>query len=227
LVETIPAGKHRQVRETTTLRGYIDGVTPIGVIEGWALDEQMSWRPLHVKIRCKGEWIASGLAHHHREDLLALQIGTGWCGFRLRSDRSADEIRHATLYLVGISGVIIVKSENIALLPDIHQDLSSVEDVIAADPTVVRSVEHLRGCEPLFTQYIRSRGIDAFVRVAYVYMLGRPADEAGLRLYGNRLRRGTHHPFDLLQILAASEEFLARRPELVAPTQSSFPFLID
>ncbi len=227
MVETIPAGEHRQAREATTLRGYIDGATSTGVIEGWALDEQAPWRPLHVKIRCKGEWIASGLAHHYREDVLAAQIGTGWCGFRLQSDCPAEEIRHATLYLVGISGIVIAKSENTALLPDIHQDLSSIEDVVAADPTIARSVEHLRGCEPLFTQYIRSRGIDAFVRVAYVYMLGRPVDEIGLQVYGNCLRRGTHYPFELLLILATSEEFLARRPELVAPTQSSFPFMID
>jgi hypothetical protein len=95
------------------------------------------------------------------------------------------------------------------------------------DPTVARSVEHLRGCEPLFTQYIRSRGIDAFVRAAYLYMLGRPTDEDGMRVYGSRLRRGTHNPFELLQILAMSDEFKVNRTELTAPTQASFPFLID
>ncbi len=221
---TQSVGEHQ---DATALRGYIDGATPNGVIEGWALDERTPWRPLQVRIRCDGEWIAAGLAHHHREDVLNAQIGTGWCGFRLSSNRSPDEIRRATIYLVGGSGVVIVKTDDIALLPDTHRDLASIEDVVGEDPTVARSVEHLRGCEPLFTNYIRSRGIDAFVRAAYVYMLGRAVDETGLRIYGNRLRRGTHHPFELLQILAASEEFITRRPELVAPTQSSFPFLID
>ena len=227
MVKTIPAGEHRQARDVTTLRGYIDGATSAGAIEGWALDEQTPWRPLQVKIRCNGEWIAAGLAHHRRDDVLAAQIGTGWCGFRLWSDRSADEIRRATLYLVAVSGVVISKSENTALLPDRYRELESIEEVVAADPTVVRSVEQLRGCEAIFAHYIRNRGIDAFVRAAYVYMLGRPVDETGLRTYGHRLRQGTHRPFELLQILAASEEFVSRRPDLVAPTQSAFPFLID
>lgn len=196
------------------------------MIEGWAYDEQAPWSPLEVRIRCNGEWIASGLAHQHREDVVEAGIGTGWCGFRLWSGRSADVLRNAALYLVGMSGSVIAKSDDTALLPDLDKDLTSIEDVVAADPTIARSVEHLRGCEPLFTHYIRSYGIDAFVRVAYVFMLGRPVDEAGLRIYGNRLRRGTHHAFELLQILAASEEFLSKYRELIAPSQSSFPFLV-
>ncbi len=223
----MPVGGHRQAQEATTLLGYIDGVTPTGVIEGWALDGRTSWRPAQVKIRCNGEWIASGLAHHYREDVLAVAPGTGWCGFRLWSDRSADEIQHETLYLVADSGAVIAKSKDTGLLPEIHRELGSIEDVVAADPTVARSVEHLRGCETLFTNFIRVRGIDAFIRAAYIYMLGRPVDETGMGIYGTRLRRGTHKPFELLQILAVSEEFLARRPKLVAPTQPSFPFLID
>ena len=227
MVETIAVIEQRQTRAAKVLRGCIDGVTSSGVIEGWAVDEQTPWRPIHVKIRSKGEWIASGIAHHFRADVLVARVGTGWCGFRLWSDRSADDLRGATLYLVGSSGIVFAKSDDIALLPDIHQDLRSIEDVVAADPTTAQSVDHLRGCDPLFTHYILNRGIDAFVRAAYVYILGRPVDEAGLKVYGNRLRRGTHRPFELLEILATSEEFLARRPELVAPTQPSFPFLID
>ena len=209
------------------LQGYIDGVTATGIIEGWAFDEQAPWRPLDVKIRCKGQWIASGSAHHHREDVLAAQLGTGWCGFRLNGDCPAEDLRKAPLILVGSSGTVIAKVEDVGLLPDTHGDLESIESVVAADPTIAQSIEQLRGCEPLFNHYIRGRGIDAFVRVAYVYMLGRPVDETGLRIYGSNLRRGINQPFELLQILAASDEFIERRPELVAPTQSSFPFLIN
>jgi hypothetical protein len=218
---------HKQAGPTSVLRGFIDGVRPSGFIEGWAYDKNCAWKPLEVMVRVENAWIASGLAYHFRDDLLAEGVGSGWCGFTLRTDANPSDLRGATLFLVERGGVAFLKRERLPFLPDIASDLRDVNDIVAADPTMARSVEQLRGCETLFARFVITRGVEAFVRTAYVYILGRPADEQGLKLYATRIRRGLSPPFELLQILAASEEYLLRRPALVAPTQPSFPFLVD
>ncbi len=157
---------------------------------------------------------------------MAAQVGTGWCGFVLRTGLSTAELSKSTIFLAEETGSVLAKAERLQQLQDSVTDLRSVADVIAYDPTVVRSIEQLRGCGEMFTRYIRIRGVDAFVRTAYLYTLNRPADESGLRLYAGRIRRGLHQPFEVLQILAASEEFAARQPNMMAPTESSFPFLV-
>ena len=199
---------------------------PSGFIVGWALDEQCAWRPLDVKVRCNGNWIASGLAYQYREDLLIAGVGTGWCGFSLHMDLDPDKAALSTLYLVDESGAVITRTERPSILAEDPPSADTVADVLGADPTVANSVEQLRCCEALFASFVRQYGVEAFVRTTYVYVLGRPADENGLVVYANRLRRGVHSPFELLRILAASDEFAERHRTLIAPTQPSFPYLL-
>ena len=153
--------------------------------------------------------------------------GTGWCGFLLATSAAPEELCHSTLYVVERSGAVILKSEKPPLREEDTNELRAVEQVINTDPTMVWSVQQLRGCDRIFAEFIRRRGVDAFVRTAYTYVLGRPADEEGLNLYANRIRRGLHQPFDLLEVLAQSPEYTERRPAMIAPTRPSFPFLTD
>ncbi len=199
---------------------------PSGFIVGWALDEQCAWRPLDVRVRCDGNWIASGMAYQYREDLLVAGVGTGWCGFSLHTQLDPDEAARSTLYLVDQSGAVITRAERPAILTEDARQANTLADIVTADPTVAGSIEQLRCCDALFAGFVRQHGIEAFVRTTYVYVLGRPADETGLAMYANRLRRGIHTPFELLRILAGSDEFAQRHRTLTAPTQPSFPYLL-
>jgi hypothetical protein len=68
------------------------------------------------------------------------------------------------------------------------------------------------------------RGVEAFVRAAYAYVLGRPADASGLASYGELLRKSTLTPLQLLTTLTDCDEFRSRPRLLAAPITTAFPF---
>ena len=208
------------------LAGHIDTLTSPGFVEGWAYDRAAPARPVTVSVQDPaGHEIAWGLAHRYREDLAQAQIGTGWCAFQLRVSGPVGRLRKVALSLLDrASQTEIHRADPALFCEDSERLLSNVSDVTRSDPTMISAVEQLRGCADLFERFIQQSGCDMFVRIAYVYVLGRSADPSGLDLYGGLLRTARLSPYNLLVTLYNSDEFRSRPRLLGAPNSLAFPF---
>jgi hypothetical protein len=208
------------------LHGYIDVVTSSGYVDGWAWDTDQPYYPLIVAlIDHRGNEIAWGSAHRYRGDLVTAKCGVGWCAFRLRLMAMVDSILNVSLTLMNrTSNEEIYRAESIPFVEAEEAAIVSIEDVCRFDPTALDTIDQLRGCEDIFAAFIRRYGVDVFIRTAYVYVLGRPADVSGRSRYARLLRQASITPFSLLLILSESDEFRSRPRLLSPPNQSGFPF---
>ena len=206
--------------------GHIDAVTSSGFVEGWAVDSEHIARPVLISVvDADGAEVAFGLANLYREDLAWADLGYGWCFFRLKLAVPPEALRGSKLELIDRnSSAVINSSFNITFTLDDRAPFVSIEEVAAFDPFVLRSIEELRHCEPMFGAYIRQNGIRQFIRAAYLYVLGRPADETGITHYGKLIRRGIMMPFALIKALSESDEFRTSNRALAAPTSPDFAF---
>ncbi len=208
------------------LRGHLDAVSSAGYVEGWAYDTEAPCRPLTVTIVDDGNReIAWGVAHAHREDLVDAGCGTGWCAFRLRLvEWPVSRPWRALVLADRATQVAIFRRELLPYVARPEKFIETIPELIAADPTLITSLQQLSGCEGLFGRFIKTHGIDAFVRAAYLYLLGRPADLSGLRSYGKHLRAKNVTPHGLLLAIANSDEYRARPRQHCAPNVAAFPF---
>jgi hypothetical protein len=104
--------------------------------------------------------------------------------------------------------------------------IGSIAELLIKDPTILGDISQLRACEPIFEKFIDAYGAERFVATAYGYVLQRPADAEGLALYTDHLNHGTLNGYLIIAALAESAEYLARRPQLSAPVNTSFPFFV-
>jgi hypothetical protein len=210
------------------LRGFLDVVTSTGYVDGWAFDTEAPTRPLTLAVRLKAEEVARGIANRFRADLVTSECGTGWCAFRFRIEGPVGRLRRSPSTLVALpSGRVIFEAKRLGLEEDRDPPPASIEDIVRRDPTVVGAIDQLIGCARVFAAMIETRGLEAFIRAAYVYVLGRPADPSGIEAYAGMLASGTLTPFGLVRALSESEEFRATPRLLAAPTEPGFVFYMQ
>jgi len=208
------------------VRGHLDSVTSAGYFEGWAEDSSRPTEIVPVAVANESGELANGLAHHFRRDLMEAGCGTGWCAFRIRSVVPPDQVGPGPYRLLNpTSGAVLHQIDTVPSIDDPEHPLETVEEVTEVDPTILHGVWQLRGCENLLKAFIRKRGVDAFVRAAYVYILQRPADDGGRVQYARSIRQSTLTPVGVLEVLANSEEFRNKARQLIAPNAHGFPFL--
>lgn len=208
------------------LRGYIDRTTSCGYVEGWAFDSNTPLQPLTVAILDRsGREIAWGLAHRYRGDLATAGCAGGWCAFRLRSSVPIATLRRQPLKLIERASRHEIQLRfPVPYAKDFDPDLSALSVIVASDPSVTVSIVQLAECRDVFDRYAARNGIEAFVRAAYIYVLGRPADVGGLGSYSRAIRTNALTPLQLLTTLAQSPEFGSRSRTLPAPNTPAFPF---
>jgi hypothetical protein len=208
------------------LKGYIDGIASSGYIDGWAFDSDRPLDPLTIGICDEHEQeIAWGLAHLFRDDLSAAGCAAGWCAFRVRTAASVSRLKKQALTLFNRSSKeAIVRRFPVPYTEDWDRALATIDEVVASDPTTISSILQLKGCHDTFSAFMYTHGVDAFIRAAYVYALGRPADPSGLASYGQKIRKNLLTPFQLLEIMVNSDEFRSRTRLLAAPNTRGFPF---
>ncbi|MBP0444526.1 DUF4214 domain-containing protein [Roseomonas sp. SSH11] len=208
------------------IRGHLDALTAAGFVEGWAFDRETPARPVQVRVvDPEGAELALGHAHLFRADLANVNFGYGWCAFRLRLGRPVQEVAGIPVSLQAAETGEEIQPARVLKLRDGAEPIgNSLARVVAADPLVAGSIEQLRGYAPVLQDFMSRRGIPEFIRTAYLYVLGRPADEDGIRSYAPLLGIGALTPFGLLAVLAASEEFRARPRALLAPNTPAFVF---
>jgi len=209
------------------ITGRLERLFAGGYVEGWANESRAPERPLAVEIRAgDGTVVAEGLANLYREDLANAREGLGWCAFRLRLARSAAEFRRGLLALhEKASGFRIDFAVGIPFVAGNVHDESRDGDIAGFDPFVISQLSQLRACEELFARFVRAKSASDFVRVAYMYMLGRAADPETLALHAEMLAKGKLAPLRLLQMISETTEFRARPRELAAPNAPGFPFV--
>ena len=212
------------------LRGYLDAVTSSGHIEGWAYDTQSPFSALQVAIVAEdGRELGRCLACGYREDLLQAGYAAGWCAFRTRLTESPTGIRSFGLLALdnGASSNLIAY-QSVPYVVREETPIQTVSELFASDPTQIGSLEQLRGCNELFSAFIKLKGVDAFVRAAYVYLLARTADPSGLAAYRRLLRSKKVTPYGLLLTIANSDEYRSRIwRQHCAPMMRAFPFRVD
>lgn len=207
------------------LKGYLDVVTSSGHIEGWAYDSEDVFGAVRVRITAdEGREIGVGSAHRYREDLAEAGYAGGWCAFRIRLAESTG-VRTFGLIATDRKGrEVLLQRRPVPYAVGEDSPICSLSGLFESDPTIISSLQQLRGCNPLFEQFIEANGSESFVRAVYVYLLGRPADTAGLKAYETHLRSKRVNPFELLLTIADSDEYRSRPRYHWAPTEPAFPF---
>jgi hypothetical protein len=208
------------------IRGHIDGITVNGFVEGWAFDDTDTLRALDVVLEGpRKRVLAFGKAGLYREDLAEAALGYGWCSFRLRLLADSKSIVRRQIALVAKeSREKICSTANVAVLTGEIESSGTITDCIAQDPTTLQNISQLRACDSLFRRMIQKVGLSAFVRHAYLYVLGRSADEQGVALYTQLIADGKMSPFSLLDELYRSDEFKASMRVLASPHSPGFVF---
>ena len=207
------------------LQGHLDTATSSGYLEGWAFDPENLLRAVPISVCVDGEEIACGFANRYRWDLVDAGCGIGWCAFRLKMARGDVSLTEKQIFLLEQeSGFVLHNVTGITLTPDREECPTCLDHVIGSDPTMVYSIDALRGCGAVFSSFLEACGAEAFVRAAYIYVLGRIADAKAISSYGNELREAALSPYELLKILYESEEFQHGPRLIAAPTDPGFAF---
>jgi hypothetical protein len=208
------------------LRGHIDAVTTLGVLEGWAYDTDDPVKPLEVAVFSRANEVAWGLAHRFRTDLMTAGYGVGWCAFRLRLSGLIADVRDRPLRLLERpTGAQICIVSDLKLIEDTEPPITEANGVTTFDPTVIEGTWQLQQCEELFLKFISVNGLETFLSVAYAYMLGRPVDRDGLMQYSQAIRNGSLTPLGVLEALEKSEDFRFHGRRSAAPSAANFPFI--
>jgi hypothetical protein len=207
------------------LEVHIDAMTSSGYIEGWAHYPDSPGVAVELSIMAKGRVIGGGFANRYRWDLADIGCGLGWCAFRLRVEGAVSVLRRGPLVLLDVAqNASIEWAGPIAVIEDAELRPQTLDEVSQADPTVLFSIDQLRGCHALFERYLQTKGAEQFVRAAYVYMLSRPVDSDGLVNYVEQLRSGLLLPYGVLDAIHNGFEFRSAKRLLCAPTQPGFIF---
>jgi len=210
------------------LKGYLDVVTSSGHIEGWAYDSADVFGAVRVRITADdSRELGVGRAHRYREDLAGAGHAGGWCAFRIRLAASTG-VRSFGLVAADREGrEVVLQRRPVPYAVREDAPIRSLAELFGSDPTLITSLEQLRGCNSLFERFIEVKGSASFVRAVYVYLLGRPADTSGLRGYETYLRSKRVNPFELLLTIADSDEYRSRPRYHWAPTAAAFPFRLS
>lgn len=211
------------------LVGGFDSLQSNGFFYGWAYDDERPKTPLHLIVTDQdGFELAEGIANRYRGDVAAAGFGTGWSGFHLRTEESISRLRESTFNVIeNESGAFVFQDQRPPFVEIFEVAQESIAEAVSVDPTSLDSVTQLAGYASDFDDFIRSHGVNAFVRAAYVYILQRPADPDGLTRYGRLLRQGLINPYTMIETLATSSEYSSRPRLLAAPTMPSFPFFSE
>ena len=208
------------------IRGHLDSLTPSGVAEGWAFDDADPSVSVTIRILSGEQELGRGFANLYRGDLADVGFRNGWCAFRLRLSKPAEALCGARLSLQVADGKEIHATESWRIRETpAEPKADTVEAIIAQDPTVLRNVLQLSGCGDLLARYAARHGVTEFVRAAYGYVLGRPADQQGLASYERMLGIGAVTPLGMLMLLAESAEFREQARLLASPADPGFAFV--
>jgi hypothetical protein len=192
---------------------------------GWARPRDPG-PPCEVTILRDGQPIATAVADIYRPELMQLGIGHGHYGFRiLRSVQCpAGKARFSLVERrsgAGFDGAVDIALQVARYKRD---KVLTVEDLLTPRTTWTEAevVAHLEGLEP--EQTWKRMGSRRFVEAAFLFVLGRPADDGGRARYTTALETAELTPYDILKTLFGSQERATSGPPLMSPLDAKYPF---
>ncbi|NJO56329.1 MAG: DUF4214 domain-containing protein [Rhodospirillales bacterium] len=207
------------------IEGHLDACTGDGFLEGWARFERRR-EPCIVSIRLDGEVVGRALAAEYRADLLAAKVGHGHYGFRARLRRKLAPGRHVfTLFEERSCQCRCGTSSNSrsTCRPSACGRMPCAWRSCSAPRTEWTDAEVLANLDSLGLEDACAKmGVERFVDVAYMWVLGRRADEEGIRVYVTKISESMT-PINLVSILLRSNERKAKTLPITSPFSPTFP----
>ena len=212
--------------EPSRPRGAIDGIDAMGRLHGWARP-QSNQSFCDVAAICGSITLAHGPANRFRRDLLRDGHGSGWNGFALRLDRRF--LRAKTIITVAVAdplnGALICEPRALEVPEGVREcGPLSLSGILAEATETLPDFDALSGLEGAIESFRRRVPTSQFVEYCYCYVLGRPADDGGLKNYVNLLETRKINGMKLLKTLFNSSEFANNEHRPVIPSSPSFPF---
>jgi hypothetical protein len=196
------------------VEGYIDRVTPAGLVSGWAHQENQTG-PVGVELWLEGEFVAAATAAAFRRDLLTAGVGHGHYGFDCWIRPRAA--RHGVLQLriSGRPGALAeYKIDASTPLGRGPAKIQTVEALLERRAQwSMDDVERNLGALDLSENYAKL-GPRRFIARVYRFLLGRWPDATEYDFYLNDLSRGLIGAVDIFSIVNGSDE---RKRSSVAP----------
>jgi hypothetical protein len=193
-----------------------------GCLVGWAAPQS---GPLcsAVMLFAGDVLISAARADNYDADASGARVRDGWCGFELRLTPShfvlADELTlrcansNAELYRVSAGEVSFATAGG--------APLKSVEDILRVQ--FESRYTDMGIFQPIILRMAATLDADKFVDFAYQFILGRKADQAGLRDYRALVK---DNAMGLVSALAGSEEYKKKKKQgVLGPFSSEFPQL--
>lgn len=192
---------------------------------GWA-------RPLQPGPACEitilreGQPIATAVADIYRQDIMQQGIGHGHFGFRiLRSAQcQAGKARFSLVERRSGTGFDGATDITLQVARYRRDKVLTVEDLLTPRTTWTEAevVADLQCLEPEATW--RRMGSRRFVEAAFLFVLGRPADDGGRTRYVTALETAELTAYDILRTLFGSQERARSGPPLISPLDAKYPF---
>jgi hypothetical protein len=205
------------------LEGAIDHFAPDMRIQGWARNIADQFAIIRVGIAADDRLVAIGKANRFRPDLFEKNVGHGWYGFALRPSRPLDWEGIGEFRLIDLDARMLIGSYRLPLPAKFNPPRVDLRQLNLIPNEFLVDVGHLRGFAPLLEHYVAHYGSETFVDHAYCFVLGRPADDDGLRTYSRQIAGGQLRPVELLKILLDSEEARRSCRRLPSPQADEFP----
>lgn len=179
-----------------------------------------------ITILREGQPIATAVADIYRPDIMQLGIGHGHFGFRILRSMQCPAGK-ARFSLVerrsggGFDGAVDITLQVARYRRD---KVLTVEDLLTprttwTEPEVVGNLDCL---EPEATW--KRMGSRRFVEAAFLFVLGRPADDGGRARYTSALDTAELTAYDVLKTLFGSSERARSGPPLLSPLDAKYPF---
>lgn len=192
---------------------------------GWARPREPG-PACEVTILREGQPIATAVADIYRPDIVQLGIGHGHFGFRiLRSTQCPAGKAHFSLVERrsggGFEGAVDITLQIARYRRD---KVLTVEDLLTPRTTWTEAevVGNLDCLEPEATW--KRMGSRRFVEAAFLFVLGRPADDGGRARYTSALDTAELTAYDVLKTLFGSSERARSGPPLLSPLDAKYPF---
>jgi hypothetical protein len=206
------------------LEGAIDYISPDTRVQGWARDIANQYATIRIGIVADDRLVAAGDANGFRPDLLEKGVGHGWYGFALRPVKPVDWPNIKQFHLVDLEVRALIGTYRPSLPERFEPAKVDLRSMSLSTDEFLADVGHLRGFASLLERYVSTFGAETFVDHGYCLVLGRSADNDGLRSYSHAIAQGHLPPLEFLRILLESDEARQNRRRLPTPQSTEFPF---
>lgn len=206
--EEAPGRGLPRVPQTKSILGSFDGIDHGYEASGWVFDVARPTRHCLVQLRVDGKPTAQVEANVARPDLHAVRL-RAHCGFRITVPAAVFDgiIRQVEVWLLP-ENVRLGQPRSLAAVISNHKTYPKEFSV----NSILRLEDGPIDYDRVFTTaFLQRHGVRAAVAYAYLWLLQRPPEKAGLDTYSERILTGEIGIGGFLRELSGSEEAVRAR----------------